>query len=84
MGSEKGLEGRGRGKKRRLEGLEVKMTSSLSPPLFLFLQKAPPKVGKLPSFFLPKASICHLEEHSNSSSFTYNPSSLFVVTIISL
>ena len=80
MGSEKGLEGRGRGKKRRLEGLEVKMTSSLSPPLFLFLQK----VGKLPSFFLPKASICHLEEHSNSSSFTYNPSSLFVVTIISL
>ena len=66
MGSEKGLEGRGRGKKRRLEGLEVKMTSSFS-PLFLFLQKAPPKVGKLPSFFLPKASICHLEEHSKSS-----------------
>ena len=48
MGSEKGLEGRGRGKKRRLEGLEVKMTSSLSPPLFLFLQKA----GKLESYLL--------------------------------
>ena len=81
MGSEKGLEGRGRGKKRRLEGLEVKMTSSFSP--FSISSKSW-KVGKLPSFFLPKASICHLEEHSNSSSFTYNPSSLFVVTIISL
>ena len=39
MGSEKGLEGRGRGKKRRLEGLEVKMTSSFSLLFFYFFKK---------------------------------------------
>ena len=52
MGSEKGLEGRGRGKKRRLEGLEVKMTSSLSLLFFYFFKKLHQKLESyLLSFF---------------------------------
>ena len=54
MGSEKGLGGRRGSKKRRLEGLEVKMTSVpasssllFSISFFWFLQKAP----KLETFF---------------------------------
>ena len=55
MGSEKGLEGRGRGKKRRLEGLEVKMTSapaSSSLLFFYFFLLVPSKSSKVGNLLL--------------------------------